>query len=52
MTEPVLLQIEGAVATVMINRPDQRNALDAATKAVLLERLGRPPATTRSGRSC
>jgi 2-(1,2-epoxy-1,2-dihydrophenyl)acetyl-CoA isomerase len=40
MTEPVLLQIEGAVATVLMNRPDQRNALDAAAKALLLERLG------------
>jgi 2-(1,2-epoxy-1,2-dihydrophenyl)acetyl-CoA isomerase len=40
MTEPVLYQIEGAVATVLINRPDQRNALDAAAKALLLERLG------------
>ena len=40
MTEPVLFQIEGAVATVIINRPDQRNALDAAAKALLLERLG------------
>src|ERR1700744_530761 len=40
MTEPVVLQIEGAVARVIINRPDQRNALDAAAKAVLLERLG------------
>jgi 2-(1,2-epoxy-1,2-dihydrophenyl)acetyl-CoA isomerase len=39
MTEPVLFQIEGAVATVIINRPDQRNALDAAAKALLLERL-------------
>jgi 2-(1,2-epoxy-1,2-dihydrophenyl)acetyl-CoA isomerase len=39
MTEPVLFQIEGAVATVTINRPDQRNALDAAAKALLLERL-------------
>jgi 2-(1,2-epoxy-1,2-dihydrophenyl)acetyl-CoA isomerase len=39
MTEPVLYQIEGAVATVIINRPDQRNALDAAAKALLLERL-------------
>jgi 2-(1,2-epoxy-1,2-dihydrophenyl)acetyl-CoA isomerase len=40
MTEPVLFQIEGAVATVIINRPDQRNALDAAAKALLLQRLG------------
>ena len=40
MTEPVLLQIEGAVATVLINRPDQRNALDAATKSLLVKRLG------------
>jgi 2-(1,2-epoxy-1,2-dihydrophenyl)acetyl-CoA isomerase len=39
MTDPVLYQIEGAVATVLINRPDQRNALDTATKALLLERL-------------
>jgi 2-(1,2-epoxy-1,2-dihydrophenyl)acetyl-CoA isomerase len=40
MEEPVLYQIRGAVATVIINRPDQRNALDAATKALLLRRLG------------
>jgi 2-(1,2-epoxy-1,2-dihydrophenyl)acetyl-CoA isomerase len=40
MEEPVLYQIRGAVATVIINRPDQRNALDAATKTLLLERLG------------
>lgn len=39
MTEPVLFQIEGAVAVVIINRPDQRNALDAATKTALLEHL-------------
>ena len=39
MEEPVLYQIRGAVATVIINRPDQRNALDAAAKALLLERL-------------
>jgi 2-(1,2-epoxy-1,2-dihydrophenyl)acetyl-CoA isomerase len=39
MTEPVLFQIEGAVATVTINRPEQRNALDAAVKALLFERL-------------
>ena len=44
MTEPVLLQIEGAVATVLINRPEQRNALDAAAKALLLERLGQAAA--------
>lgn len=41
MTDSVLFQIEGAVATVIINRPDQRNALDAATKALLLDRLQR-----------
>ena len=45
MTEPVLFQIEGAIATVIINRPDQRNALDAAAKALLLERLGQAAAT-------
>jgi len=39
MEEPVLYQIRGAVATVIINRPDQRNALDAATKALLRQRL-------------
>ena len=40
MTEPVLFNVEGAIATVVINRPGQRNVLDAATKTLLLERLG------------
>jgi 2-(1,2-epoxy-1,2-dihydrophenyl)acetyl-CoA isomerase len=40
MTEPVLFQIEGPVATVVLNRPDQRNALDRAAKTLLRERLG------------
>jgi len=39
MTEPVLLEIDGGVATVVINRPDQRNALDAATKVALRDAL-------------
>jgi 2-(1,2-epoxy-1,2-dihydrophenyl)acetyl-CoA isomerase len=39
VTEPVLLQIEGPVATVVLNRPDQRNALDLAAKTLLLDRL-------------
>ena len=40
MTEPVLFKIEGPVATVVLNRPDQRNALDRAAKTLLRERLG------------
>ena len=35
----VLLEQAGAVATVTINRPDRRNALDGATKVALLEAL-------------
>ena len=34
-TEPVLVDQRDAVATVTLNRPDARNALDAATKASL-----------------
>jgi 2-(1,2-epoxy-1,2-dihydrophenyl)acetyl-CoA isomerase len=36
---PVLVDREGAVATVTINRPDRRNALDRAAKVALLEAL-------------
>ncbi|HTC71101.1 MAG TPA: enoyl-CoA hydratase/isomerase family protein, partial [Acidothermaceae bacterium] len=36
---PVLVDREGGVATVTINRPDRRNALDRATKVALLEAL-------------
>lgn len=38
-TSPVLLQREGAVAVVRLNRPDAMNALDVATKEALLETL-------------
>jgi 2-(1,2-epoxy-1,2-dihydrophenyl)acetyl-CoA isomerase len=33
--DPVLLAVDGAVATVTINRPDEMNALDGATKDAL-----------------
>lgn len=37
MPEFVLTERKGAVATVTINRPDKRNALDAATRKALLD---------------
>jgi 2-(1,2-epoxy-1,2-dihydrophenyl)acetyl-CoA isomerase len=37
--EPVALQPDGAVTTVVINRPRQHNALDNATKTALREAL-------------
>lgn len=36
---PVLVQQEGQVATVTINRPDRRNALDTATKVALRDAI-------------
>lgn len=41
MTEPVLLETAGAVATVTLNRPDQMNSLTLATKTALLDVLRR-----------
>jgi 2-(1,2-epoxy-1,2-dihydrophenyl)acetyl-CoA isomerase len=39
VTQPVLVQLDGAIATVTINRPERRNALDTATKAALRDTL-------------
>lgn len=39
MTDTVLYEVDGAVATVTINRPAARNALTAETKVALLEAL-------------
>ncbi len=39
MTDSVLRQRDGAVATITINRPAARNALTAETKVGLLEAL-------------
>jgi 2-(1,2-epoxy-1,2-dihydrophenyl)acetyl-CoA isomerase len=39
MTDSVLVQTDGALATVTLNRPDQRNALDTATKVGLRDAL-------------
>ncbi len=39
MTDSVLRQIDGAVATITINRPEARNALTAQSKIALLEAL-------------
>lgn len=39
MTDSVLRQTDGAVATVTINRPEARNALTAETKIMLLQAL-------------
>jgi enoyl-CoA hydratase len=37
MIEPVLVERSGPVTTVLLNRPDARNAVDAATAAALVE---------------
>lgn len=39
MTDSVLHQVDGAVATITINRPAARNALTAQTKVALLDAL-------------
>ena len=36
----ILADIEGRVATLTINRPDKRNALNAATRAQFIEAMG------------
>jgi methylglutaconyl-CoA hydratase len=42
MTDPVLLvEVAGGVATLTLNRPDKRNALDAALVRALKDGLGR-----------
>lgn len=38
---PVLLHVDGAVATITLNRPDAMNGLDVATKDLLLETVRR-----------
>jgi enoyl-CoA hydratase/carnithine racemase len=40
MTEPVYLTIEGAIAHLVLNRPDKRNALDRATWAAIPDLVG------------
>jgi len=39
MADPVLLDVENAVATITMNRPEAMNSLDVATKQELLEAL-------------
>lgn len=41
MSEPVLYEVEGAIATISLNRPDAMNSLDTATKEALLTKLQR-----------
>ena len=41
MTDSVLFEIDGAVATITLNRPAARNSLTAQMKSALLEALGR-----------
>lgn len=46
MSEPVLLERDGAVAELVLNRPERRNALDGAARAVLagvLDELEKDP---------
>jgi len=40
MTQPVHLTIDGAIAELVLNRPDKRNALDRATWAMIPELAG------------
>ncbi|WP_353807487.1 enoyl-CoA hydratase/isomerase family protein [Agromyces sp. SYSU T00194] len=35
--DPILLEVDGAVATVTLNRPERRNALDAHARLALVE---------------
>ena len=46
----VIHQVDGAVATITINRPEARNALTAETKVALLSALRDCSLTTRSAR--
>jgi 2-(1,2-epoxy-1,2-dihydrophenyl)acetyl-CoA isomerase len=39
MTQPVLVEIEGAVATIRLNEPESRNALSGAMRDILEERV-------------
>ncbi|MFZ2980954.1 MAG: enoyl-CoA hydratase-related protein, partial [Sphingobium sp.] len=39
MTEPVLVDISGAVATLTINRPERMNAMDSAAHLALSQAL-------------
>jgi enoyl-CoA hydratase len=39
MSDPILVEIDGAVATVILNNPERRNALSRAAWAVLAERM-------------
>ena len=39
MSDPVLVAVDGDVATVTINRPDRRNALDAATATAVKDAI-------------
>lgn len=47
MSEPVLVEIDGDVAVVTINRPDRRNALDAASAAAIKDAIEAVPETVR-----
>lgn len=40
MTDPVLLQIDGPVATVTLNRPERRNAVNAELCAAMIRAFG------------
>jgi 2-(1,2-epoxy-1,2-dihydrophenyl)acetyl-CoA isomerase len=46
MTQPVLYDVEDAVATITLNRPDSMNSLDKATKEALLEAVSRSGSDT------
>ena len=47
MPDPVLISVEADVATVAINRPERRNALDAASAAAIKEAIEEASASAR-----
>ncbi len=47
MSEPVLIDVQDDVAVVTINRPERRNALDAASAAAIKDAIGAASAQAR-----
>ena len=52
MSDLVLVEREGPIATVVLNRPEKLNALNHDLSQGLFDALGPPIATTPSARWC